>query len=162
MKLKKHFDFRKAYVAVYIVALIVYFAIGLSPADAAEYAIHGHLSIPSIQLETDVTELELENRKLNTPENIAGSFKFTLGDTLIIGHASSVFYDLVEVRPGDVIVYNDATYTVKELEIVKKENVDMGEVLSLSPQETIRLMTCYGELYDNGDASERIIITASK
>lgn len=158
MELRRHVSFGKIYFALYFVALSIYFLVGLKPAEAAN--IESRILIPSIGLVSDVERLELENSELSTPDEIVGSFSRNKNKTLLIGHSSTVFTDLKNVKIGDEIVYRDLAYRVSEIELMEKSDISMMKVLSAEDKDTIILMTCAGELYDDGDASHRLLITA--
>lgn len=161
MKLKLTISFRFvmaiACAAVGTFCLLKYF----EPAEAKEYQISGNLSIPSIGLNSDVTNLTLENGELSTPTSIVGSFSRHKNSTLLIGHSNTVFSGLKNIRIGDIINYNDKPYRIYKSQITEKSNISMKELLSENETDTIILMTCFGEMYADGDASHRLIIFAS-
>lgn len=162
MELKKHLNLRFVFVGLYLVAFLAFLVYGLQPAEAAEaYEIDAELLIPSIGLETEVTKLELEEDGLKTPDTIAGSYTRFDNKTLLIGHSTTVFKNLENVKIGDKIEYNDKTYTVEKITLSVKDKIDMDELLKASEKDTIAIMTCAGELLDGGDATHRLIITAS-
>ena len=110
MELRRRVNFGKIYFALYFVALSIYFLVGLKPAEAAN--IESRILIPSIGLVSDVERLELENSELSTPDEIVGSFSRNKNKTLLIGHSSTVFADLKDVKIGDEIIYRDLAYRV--------------------------------------------------
>lgn len=138
----------------------VYIWFGLQPAEAA-HTRRPSLSIPALGIESDVVETEIINGKLEVPSTLAASYSRNENKTLIYGHSTSVFEKLDNINIGDAIVYNDRTYHVTDITVVKKEDINMYEILSYEDEETIVLMTCDGELYDGGGASHRLIVTAS-
>ena len=73
MELRRRFDIRRVVIVAYILAFVVYLLVGLMPVGAAEYVVSDEIEIPSIGLESDVTELRLEDHVLNTPDTIVGS-----------------------------------------------------------------------------------------
>ena len=79
-----------------------------------------------------------------------------------MGHSSTVFSNLDNVKLGDQVKYDKEIYVVKDIKSLKKEDVKMTELLKKSDKASIVLMTCSGEQYDNNDASHRLIITADK
>ena len=160
MELKKRLEFRKVLVGAYFVLLAMYLVVGLQPAEATNYEIATELSIPSIGLDSDVTILQVEERELKTPETIVGSYGRARNKTLLIGHSTTVFQDLEEVKLGDVIMYDDAPYKVFAIELVEKAEINMNEILAPADEETLVLMTCAGTLLDGGDATHRLIVTA--
>lgn len=162
MELKKHLNLRFVFVGLYLVAFLAFLIYGLQPAEAAEaYEIDGELLIPSIGLEADVTKLELEEGGLQTPSTIAGSYTRFDNKTLLIGHSTTVFTDLEDVKIGDEIKYNEKVYKVQRIDLLVKDKIDMDELLKASEKDTLVIMTCAGKLLDGGDATHRLIITAS-
>lgn len=163
MELKRRrFDFRKIVTICYVVAFAVYLIVGLQPAEARQYTLSGRLDIPSIRLTSDVTTLELNDHKLDTPDTIVGSYSRNVNKTLLIGHSTTVFVNLNGVAAGDTIYYNDDEYTVSKVELFQKEDIDMSKLLKSEERETIVLMTCAGKILDNQDATHRLIVTALK
>ena len=161
VKLKLSFDYRFAMAiacaAVGTFCLLKYF----EPAEAKEYQISGKLSISSINLNSDVTSLALENGELNTPDSIIGSFSRHKNSTLLIGHSNTAFSELKNIRIGDTVQYNNNSYRIYKSQIIEKSSINMKDLLSEKDTDTIILMTCFGEMYANGDASHRLIIFAS-
>ena len=162
MELKRKFSIKKLFTVFYVLALAVYLIVGLQPAGATEYEVSGNLMIPSINLNSDVTDLELVEHKLETPDTIVGSYQKYPTKTLLIGHSSTVFENLNEVSLGDVIVYNGEQYKIAKTETLKKTNVDMNRILAPTRENTIIIMTCAGEIIDEKDATHRLIVTAVK
>lgn len=160
MELKKHFEFRYLFWCLYFLLFAIYIIIGLRPVNAANYDIDGRLAIPEINLSTDVASLALQNNRLDTPDEIAGSYSEALNKTLIIGHSTTIFKDLHNLSLNDTLEYDGKTYIIKRIETVAKSNVRMSMLLREAPVDTIVLMTCAGELLGNGDATHRLIITA--
>ena len=161
MKLRWTFDYRAVMAticaAVFTFCMLKYF----EPVEAIQYESSGNLSIPSIDLNSDVVKLSLEDGKLNTPRIVVGSYSRHKNTTLLIGHASSVFSKLSNVKIGDEIDYQDSTYNIYKTQVIEKSAISMKELLSKNERETIILMTCYGQMYGD-DASHRLIIFASK
>ena len=161
MELRKHLNLRFVFVGLYLVAFLAFLIYGLQPAEAVEaYEIDAELSIPSITLDADVTKLELEESGLKTPDTIVGSYTRFEGKTLLIGHSTTVFANLKDVKIGDTIEYNEKNYHVQRIDLLVKDKIDMDELLKASEKDTIVIMTCAGELLDGGDATHRLIITA--
>ena len=161
MKLKQHLSLKKVLVAGYFVVLAIYLGLGLRPAEAARsYEVSAELAIPSIGLVTDVTSLQLNEGKLDTPDTIAGSYTQAKNKVLLIGHSSTVFHDLKNVKIGDEIAYNGKNYRVTVLNLTVKPEIDMHEVLSPAEKDTIIIMTCDGMMLENGDATHRFMVTA--
>ncbi len=155
-------SFGLKWLAAWAVALIIYLAVGLQPAEAINYQIAGQLSIPAAGLTAAVTELKLENGELRTPDALVGSYQRHPNKTLLIGHSTGVFAQLKMVQAGEQIVYNGTIYNIYSKEIVAKSEVDMRELLKSEEKETLVLMTCAGELLNGGDATERLIVKAVK
>ena len=160
MELRRRINTTAVFVFIYFSSLLTFLIIGLQPVEAAQYSVSGKLSIPSINLDTDVTSLALENDKLNTPDTIAGSYSNSDNKVLLIGHYVGIFKDLINVRLSDRIIYNNKSYSVIKLDYQEKSIVDMSEILKGENIDTIVLMTCAGTIHNNGDASHRYIVTA--
>ncbi len=161
MKLKKRLDERVIFTVFAILVFAVYLVVGLHPAEASDYEVNSHLEIPGIGLEADVTRLAKNGSGLDTPEQIVGSYSEKENKTLLIGHSTTVFDSLDEVKLGQTIIYGDKNYRVAGIRVVKKDLISMKEILSSEEKDTIVLMTCAGTLLDGGDATHRLIITAS-
>ena len=161
MELRKHFNFRRLFVGLYVVLFGIYIIVGLQPVQASDYEISGELEIPSIGLVSDVTEIEMEGRKLDVPDAMVGSFASAENKTLLVGHSTTVFDNLDEVSLRDEIVYNGKIYKVSGITWALKERVHMSELLKREDEDTLVIMTCAGELLDGGAATHRLIITAS-
>ena len=162
MELEKSFDLRRLLIGLYFVAFAVFVVVGFMPAEAAtSYEKDTTLVIPTIGLESDVTKVKLEQGKLSTPERIVGSFSRRQNKTLLIGHESTVFGDLDELRIGDELNYAGNEYVIVDVKMMRKEDVNMRSLLKSAEVDTVVLMTCAGENLDNGDATHRLIITAT-
>ena len=161
MELKKRFDFRYVFIGLFCFCLLVYIVVGLQPAGAAGYQISGEFFVPKIGLKSDVTTLDMHDRKLDTPDDIVGSFSQHPNKTLLIGHSTTVFRDLGMIRLGDSLVYNGESYSVEKIEVATKDRIKMGELLKDTDDKTIVVMTCAGRLLGDGEATHRLIITAS-
>lgn len=160
MELKRKLDSRIVFVVLYFVCFVLYYIFAINLADATDYIVSSHLIIPSIGLVSDVAELSLENNKLNTPDTIVGSYNNVESKTLLIGHSSSVFTKLDDVAVNDSIIYNNYDYTVVSRSIVELESIDMAKLLESSPRDTIVLMTCAGQVFEDGSATHRLILFA--
>lgn len=157
---RRYLDARSVFVIVTMLVTVIYFAVGLSPARATEYEIDATVEIPSIRLNADVTKLSLTDEGLATPDTIAGSYARSENKTLLIGHSTTVFQDLDEVKLGDEIYYDGNKYKVVEISFTRKEDIVMSEILKKEEKDTLILMTCAGTLLDGGDATHRLIIRA--
>ncbi|MBR2658871.1 sortase [Candidatus Saccharibacteria bacterium] len=160
VEIRKRFDFR-------VIIATICFAIGTfcflnyhHLASAQEYEIFTKLTIQNIELSSDVTKTHLLNYKIVTPDYIVGSFSRAENKTLLVGHSTTAFENLKNVELNDEIEYNDKKYVTKKIEVLEKADIDMDKILAPAKEDTLVLMTCAGELYDNGDASHRLIITA--
>lgn len=162
MELKRRFSFRKIITILYIVAFLAYLIVGLQPAEAIETKITGGIAIPSINLISAVTELELEDHRLNTPDTIVGSFSQNQNKTLLIGHSSTVFKNLYQTKVGDSIFYNNVEYKIIKTTTLLKSEIDMDDVLREEANETLIIMTCAGEPMGEKDATHRLLVTALK
>lgn len=161
MKLKRHLNITSVFIALYFIAFSIYIIIGLQPAEAIKsYDISGKLSIPSINLDADVTTLTLNEHRLDTPETIVGSYSKAQNKTLLIGHSTTVFADLERLKLNETINYNGSTYRITNIDMVPKSTINMDQLLSAADKDTIIIMTCAGQLYENSDSSHRLLISA--
>lgn len=151
----------KVVLALFIsVVLPVYLYFGFQPNIPADAASYPRLVIPEIQLDTPVEGLELEDRQLNVPDMIAGSYSSEPNKTLIVGHSSTVFENLDRLEIGQELTYDEKNYEIIYLEVLAKEKISMRKVLAGADEDTIILMTCAGKSLPNQDATHRLIITA--
>ncbi|MBQ6461010.1 sortase [Candidatus Saccharibacteria bacterium] len=162
MEIRARLDFRKIVIPLYAVCFVVYLIFGLTPtsAGATYYEISGNLEIPAIDLNSDVTTLNIEDHQLKTPRTIVGSYSRSENKTLLIGHSSTVFSKLDQIWVGDIVNYNGYSYLVKDIIVDKKENINMRELLRAAETDTLIIMTCAGNDLEDGDATHRLIITA--
>lgn len=161
MELRKHLSPRIVFAGLYMLAFLGYVIYGLRPAEAVQsYEIADELIIPSIALDADVTKLQLETDGLRTPDTIVGSYTKSDNKTLLIGHSTTVFRNLHEVDLDADIVYDGREYRVVAIDMTTKGKIDMNELLQKSDKDTLVMMTCAGELLENGDATHRLMITA--
>ncbi len=162
MEIRARLDFRKIVILLYVVCFVVYLIFGLTPtsAGATYYEISGNLEIPAIDLNSDVTTLNIEDHQLKTPRTIVGSYSRSENKTLLIGHSSTVFSKLDQIWVGDIVNYNGYNYLVKDIIVDKKENISMRELLRAAETDTLVIMTCAGNDLEDGDATHRLIITA--
>ena len=160
MELKTKLDSRIIFVVLYFVLFILYSVLAFRVAGASEYMVSNHLVVPSINLVSDVTTLSLENNKLNTPDSIVGSYSSVDSKTLLIGHSSTVFSDLYKVKVNDSIIYDNQKYTVLSITTNELESINMAKILESTPRDTIIIMTCAGEEFDDCTFSHRLILTA--
>lgn len=157
---KRRFGFRKVFTILYIVAFFAFLIVGLGPTEATAYEFSGGLAIPSISLISGVVDIELENHKLNTPDTVVGSYSRYDTKTFLIGHSSSVFRRLHQVKDGELIFYNDKKYQISSAEVFAKSDINMNDLLAPTRQNTIVIMTCAGSPVGEKDATHRLIVTA--
>ena len=160
MELKRRLSPKYVFIVAYFACLAFYVAIGLSSVKATEYDIAGKILIPSIGLHSDVTNLALTNGKIETPDDIVGSYSKYDNKTLLIGHSGTVFHDLNNVSVDDYIIYGDKLYRVVSSETFLKSDISMNELLRKSPRDTLLIMTFAGEAVGEKDATHRLILTA--
>ena len=150
-------------VVFYIVFFAVYFYIGFQPvAEARSYSKDNYLEIPSIGLNTATTNLTINSGKLETPTNTVGSYSNSSNKTLLFGHAAGVFKNLSQAKVGEVVKYAGENYQIKSIETIPKENINMSRLLNNTKRKVLKIMTCAGDFYGEGDATHRLIITAVK
>lgn len=159
MELKKRFNVRKLLIFVYFAAFGVYLAVGFMPAEASKSS-SGMLSIPKIDLVSEITDVELINNKLETPDTIVGRYSTSDSNDFLFGHSTTVFADLNKMSLNDLINYNGREYRVVRIDMMPKSMIHMSELLSDRKIDSVTIMTCAGELYENGGASHRLILTA--
>ena len=148
-------------------AAFVYF--GLQPATSAQevYAKEqetatAHLSIPSIGIDLPVTKVELKGKDLTVPEQIAGSYSAHQNKTLLIGHSSTAFKSLPDIKLNDKLTYLDKEYYIADIETKDKSSISMKQILKPEEEDTIVLMTCAGQEISARDYTERLIVTAKR
>ena len=163
MELKKSIDVHKIVVSIYLVLMAIYLAIGFAPskAEAFNYEISSELEIPTIGLTADVTSLRMKDGELKTPDSIVGSFSREKNKVFLVGHSSTVFQNLKDLKVGDEVLYDITKYTIRRIEILPKSEVNMDKLLQEAEIETLVIMTCAGDDLGGGDATHRLIITAS-
>lgn len=157
---RRRLSARKVFVSLYVLAFAVYLVIGLQPAEATQYEVAAELDIPSINLTVDVTRLSLNENKLDTPDTIVGSYSRTENKTLLIGHSSTVFDNLKNVKLKDQVNYDGQSYRVVGIHKMEKAEVKMDDLLQRADKDTLVIMTCAGQLLDGGDATHRLVLTA--
>lgn len=162
MELKRGVSIRAIFTIIYIVGFFAYLVGYFVQANGIAYTIDGGLAIPSIDLVSGVTKLELKDHKLDTPDSIVGSFSNHQNKTLLVGHSTTIFSDLHQSKVGDRVIYNNTEYKIAKMEIFKKSDIDMTELLKSENVDTLVLMTCAGEPMGNTDATHRLIVTATR
>ena len=162
MELKRGISFRKIFTFIYVIAFLGYLVGYFIPADGTAYTMDGGLAIPSIDLVSGVTKLDLKDRKLNTPDSIVGSYNRYASKTLLVGHSTTIFKNLYQAKENDTVIYNNVKYKITNMEIFRKSDIDMNELLAPETTDTLVIMTCAGEPMDDRDATHRLIVTAKK
>lgn len=155
-------------VALYCLFLTGYVVVGFWPSESsaseeiamASEDLSGQLIINSIGLSSPVKAVRLQDRTLEVPDKIVGSFSKNENKIFLFGHSSTVFENLKNVNFGDVVDYNDHSYRITNIEVRKKSEISMTNVLRAEEKDTLVLMTCAGESLGNDDYSHRLIITA--
>lgn len=160
MELKRKLNPKYLFVALYFVCFAVYLVIGLGSVEATNYNITGKVVMPSIGLVSDVAKLSLNDGKINTPDEIVGSYQQANNKTLLVGHSSTVFDELDDISVGDVIIYNGEVFKITSKVVMDKADISMNELLKSAKRDTLAIMTCAGEDLGNGDFSQRLIVTA--
>lgn len=153
----------KMFLVVYLAIMLpTYIMVGLSPAPVANAANLPKMEISSINLETPVAAVELVDHQLVAPDRIAGVYHAAEHKIFIIGHSSTVFKKLDQVRVDNLIKYDDTQYIVRNLKTLPKSEISMNEILQPETEDTLIIMTCAGEPLANQDATHRLIITATR
>ena len=138
--------------------LTAYFFIP-KPVDASS---DERLFIPSIGLVARVENIKRQGNTLKSPDYIAGAYFATEHKTVIIGHSSTIFKNLHNIKVGDKFNFDNKGYAVKKIEILEKSVIDMNEIVAETEDNTLVLMTCYGESLGGQDFSHRFIVTAKE
>jgi LPXTG-site transpeptidase (sortase) family protein len=162
------------------------FATPMTPADADDRPYWGdrprpglavHLDIPSIDVDTDVTEGGVITNKQGQPEwqtvpFVAVQYRETAlagarGNAVISGHVvtiseGNVFRNLYKVNLGDEVHVETAdgkfTYRVEEVKLVKPTEV---EVMARTTSPVLTLITCGGEFDTRTRSfSDRLIVVS--
>ncbi|MDO4978786.1 MAG: sortase [Candidatus Saccharibacteria bacterium] len=156
--LKNHLKLKIAGVllAILAISLGVFFGIKVNQTSASSNL----LLIPSIGLETSPKQVALDDHNLIAPATEAGVYHSAKNKDLLIGHSTTIFKNLHQVKLHDKITYGDVTYTVIEMYADAKEDISMDALLKTENTPTLILMTCAGESLDEGDFSHRLIIRA--
>lgn len=149
--------------AVFFVVGVPLWFLGLSAFAVVGEVISGELRIDEIGLGADVASVEIVEGELATPERLVGAYRRE-EVVFLYGHSTGVFRELSRVEVGDEVVYVDegmeTRYVVDGIEVMARDRVGMGQLLSGEAGELV-LMTCAGDLLEDGDYSERLIVYAS-
>ena len=146
---------------VYFVAVAGFVAHVFMP-KAADASSEERLFMPSIGLIARVKDIEKQGNQLIAPDTIAGAYKPTNHKTVIIGHSSTIFKDLKNIEDNDTFTFDNKKYEIKNIEILEKSIIDMEDIVSEAENNTVILMTCYGEPLGGQDFTHRLIITAEE
>lgn len=147
--------------AFFMIMLPIYLFIGLQPAPLVDAASYPSLEIPAIHLKTPVANVDLVDRQLAVPATIAGIYRPFRNKLFIIGHSSTVFQDLDQLKLEGTLHYDGEQYHIIDRAIVEKSAINMAELLADTPEKTLIIMTCAGEPLPDQDATHRLIITAT-
>ena len=71
-----------------------------------------------------------------------------------------IVFSNLEIKES--VFYDQKHYIITEKKILLKSDIRMSELLSESERDTLIIMTCAGEDLGNGDATERLILTAKR
>jgi len=145
-----------------IFVLLVLLFVLLAPAHARE--MEGHLSIPSVGLESDIYNITVKNAANYSPDDtvvrhLEGTqFKWNF---VLFGHNPGVMSPLLGVQMGDMVYvtyYGQvATYVVTEILIVQDNN---ARITYAETQDAIlTLFTCYAW---EENPSLRYVVRASR
>ena len=143
-------------------AMIAGFTAYVFMPKSADASSEERLYIPSIGLIARVRDIERTGNQLISPDTIAGAYQPTNHKTVIIGHSSTVFKDLKNVSSADTLTFDNKSYKITSREIIEKNSVDMGQIISETDTPTLILMTCYGEPLGGQDYSHRLVLTAKE
>lgn len=153
---------RSFFVTLLLVLAPFYFFSCIQPASSIEAASYPELVIPSISLTTPVIPLEMTERQLIAPAEVAGSYSQAEHKQFIIGHSSTVFENLHNINLNDSFFYQNHEYVITSIDTVRKSDVDMDAILAPSNIDTIIIMTCAGAPLPDQDATHRLIVTAER
>ena len=143
-------------------ALIAGFTAYVFIPKTADASSEERLFIPSIGLIARVRDIERQGNQLIAPDTIAGAYQPTNHKTVIIGHSSTIFQNLKNVKETDTFTFDNKSYKITSREITPKNVVDMEKVVAETEKNTVVLMTCSGEPLGGQDYTHRLIITAEE
>ena len=145
------------FLCAFAVGVYLYHGFQPIPVDAEQKT---QLEIPTIGLSTPVEEVQRQGNTITAPEVIAGVYQENPSRLLLIGHSSTVFQQLHQVKLGDQITYASQTYTVQDIQTLPKAQINMNQILAPTETPTIVLMTCAGQHLSGHDYTHRLIIEA--
>ena len=159
MRFKKHYS-HKIFIGIYLFLFAAFGYFGLQPHNV-EANSNLILEAPKISLKSAIKVLQLNNDyTLTAPDQIAGLYYAAENNTFIIGHSSTIFGSLHNLKLNDQIKLDNHTYKITNLYIQAKDSIIMSKVLEPKATPTLTLMTCYGEKITENDYTERLILTA--
>lgn len=159
MRFKKHYS-RIIFIGIYLFLFAIFGYFGLQPHNV-EANSNLILEAPKINLKSAIKVLKLNNDyTLTSPDHIAGLYYAAENNTFIIGHSSTIFGNLHNLKLNDQIKIDGHTYKITNLYIQNKNSISMSKVLEPKSIPTLTLMTCHGEKITENDYIERLVITA--
>ena len=159
MRFKKHYS-HKIFICIYLFLFAIFGYFGMQPHNV-EANSNLILEAPKISLKSAIKVLQLNNDyTLTAPDQIAGLYYAAENNTFIIGHSSTIFGSLHNLKLNDQIKLDNHTYKITNLYIQAKDSISMSKVLEPKATPTLTLMTCYGEKIAENDYTERLILTA--
>lgn len=160
MRLKRHYS-RHLLVGIYLFLIGIIGYLGIQP-HTVEANSNLILEAPKIGLKSEVKILALnEDYTLTAPDRIAGLYYASENNTFIIGHSSTVFGNLQDLKINDQIKLDNHTYQIVSLYSQSKSSISMSKILEPKLVPTLTLMTCHGEKIADQDYAERLIISAT-
>ena len=144
----------------YFAWALAFIVIGLQP-STTEATTGDILSIPSIHLDTRAQPVQLIDHRFDVPETSVGAYYASKNKIFLMGHKATIFSNLKDVAPGDKITFADHTYTITDITILPKDEINMSTLLASSDRPTLILMTCHGTPLSSSDYSHRLILTAT-
>ncbi|MDO5480818.1 MAG: sortase [Candidatus Saccharibacteria bacterium] len=162
---QKVFSLLMAFYSVFIPSFLYF---GLTEvSSSATYATESaaaseSLIIPALNLSAPVTVIKKQGAELISPDQIAGVYHSAQNKSFIIGHSSTIFKDLKNLKEDNEIIYNNYNYKITSIKTLAKSEISMPEILKPEDAPTIVLMTCAGTSLGGHDYSHRIIVTATK
>lgn len=159
MQIKKHFSH------IFITILCMVFLAGFLYFGMQPQTVEANSSLileaPTINLTSPIRVIELnDDYTLTSPDRITGLYKAATNNTFLIGHSTTIFSNLKNLKIGDRLTLDNKNYVIKTYKIQKKSEISMSKVLEAKLTPTLTLMTCHGEKISGHDYTERVIITA--
>ena len=159
MRLKRHYS-RQIFIGIYLFTLMAigYLGFQIHTVEANSNLV---LEAPKIGLKSEIKVLNLnDDYTLTAPDRIAGLYYAAENNTFIIGHSSTVFSNLQDLKINDQIQLDNHSYKITKLFSQNKNSISMSKILEPKAVPTLTLMTCHGEKVADNDYSERLIISA--